>query len=47
VTRRLGSAGQLLGIRVLDHVIVSEEGYFSFQEAGDGIIDEPAGLADT
>jgi DNA repair protein RadC len=35
VTRRLGSAGQLLGISVLDHVIVTEGGYFSFQENGE------------
>lgn len=32
VTRRLRSAGELLGIRVLDHVIVAERGYFSFRE---------------
>ena len=32
VTRRLESAGDLLGIRVLDHVIVAEGGYFSFRE---------------
>lgn len=32
VTRRLEQAGELLGIRVLDHVIVAEDGYFSFRE---------------
>ena len=32
VTRRLQAAGELLGIRVLDHVIVAEEGYYSFRE---------------
>ena len=32
VTRRLEAAGELLGIRVLDHVIVAEDGYFSFRE---------------
>jgi len=32
VTRRLESAGELLGIRVLDHVIVADGGYFSFRE---------------
>jgi DNA repair protein RadC len=42
VTRRLGTAGRLLGIRVLDHVIVAEGGYFSFQEAGDELDAEPA-----
>jgi DNA repair protein RadC len=28
------AAGRLLGIRVVDHVIVADGGYFSFQEAG-------------
>lgn len=32
VTRRLVSAGQLLGIPVLDHVIFSSRGYYSFLE---------------
>ncbi len=32
VTRRLVSAGQLLGIPVLDHVIFSARGYYSFLE---------------
>ena len=32
VTRRLEAAGNLLGIRVLDHVIVAEDGYFSFRQ---------------
>jgi len=31
---QLTEAGRILGIRVLDHVIVSRRGYFSFQEAG-------------
>ena len=31
---QLVSAAKILGIRVLDHVIVSKKGYFSFQEAG-------------
>lgn len=30
---RLVDAAKILGIRVLDHVIVSKKGYFSFQEA--------------
>lgn len=34
VTRQLKAAGELLGIRLLDHVIVSEGGYYSFLEAG-------------
>lgn len=31
---RLVKAAKILGIRVLDHVVVSRKGYFSFQEAG-------------
>jgi len=34
VTMRLVEAGELVGIRVLDHVIISEGGYFSFSEGG-------------
>lgn len=40
VTERLRSAGLLLGIRVLDHVIVAESGYFSFRETGETFDDE-------
>lgn len=32
VTRRLVTAGEILGIRILDHVIVAERGYHSFDE---------------
>jgi len=32
-TRRLAKAGELLGIRVLDHVIVCENSYASLREA--------------
>ena len=28
------SAGDLLGIKVLDHIIIAGAGYYSFQEAG-------------
>ena len=35
VTLRLRQAGELLGIRVVDHVIIAERGYYSFDEAGD------------
>lgn len=35
LTRRLVQAGGLLGIPVLDHLIVGQEGYFSFKEAGE------------
>lgn len=33
-TDRLVRAGALLGVRVLDHVIVAREGYFSFLDSG-------------
>lgn len=32
--KQLAEAGKILGIRVLDHIIVTRKGYFSFQEAG-------------
>lgn len=35
VTTRLRAAGELLGIRVVDHVIVAAAGFFSFREAGE------------
>ncbi len=34
ITRRLKEAGELLGIRVLDHLIVGDGSYFSFVESG-------------
>ena len=34
LTRRLVDAGELIGIRVLDHIILAETKYFSFREAG-------------
>ncbi len=34
VTARLADAGELLGVRVLDHVIVAEGGYHSLREDG-------------
>lgn len=34
VTRRLARAGRLLGIEVLDHVIVAEQGFTSLRERG-------------
>lgn len=34
-TKRLVRAGLLLGIPVLDHVILSRDGYFSFKQNGD------------
>jgi len=35
VTRRLVGAGKLLGVPVLDHVIIGERSYYSFQETGE------------
>jgi len=34
ITDRLKEAGKLLGIEVIDHVIVTEIGYFSFSDEG-------------
>jgi len=35
VTERLRAAGVILGIRVIDHVIVTGSSYYSFREAGE------------
>lgn len=32
--RQLTEAAKILGFRVLDHIIVSKKGYYSFQQAG-------------
>jgi DNA repair protein RadC len=34
-TRKIKEAGELLGIKLIDHVIVAGETYFSFRENGD------------
>lgn len=34
ITKRLKEAGSILGIEMLDHIIFSEQGYFSFLEEG-------------
>ena len=34
ITRRLKEAGDVLGIKVLDHIIVGEDCYLSFVERG-------------
>jgi DNA repair protein RadC len=34
LTRRLCGAGSLLGIRVLDHLIIGRDSYYSFAERG-------------
>lgn len=35
VTRRMREAGETLGIQMLDHVIFSRKGYYSFKEKGE------------
>ncbi len=34
ITRRLKEAGEIMGIRVLDHIVVGDGEYFSFTERG-------------
>jgi len=34
IHEQLTEAGKILGIRILDHLIVTRKGYYSFQEAG-------------
>ncbi len=34
IHEQLTEAGKILGLRILDHIIVTQKGYFSFQEAG-------------
>ena len=34
IHEQLAEAGKILGIRILDHLIVTRKGYYSFQEAG-------------
>jgi DNA repair protein RadC len=34
ITKRLKDAGEILGIRVLDHMIVTKKGFYSFLEKG-------------
>ena len=43
VTQRLREAGELLGIRVVDHVVVAESGFFGFQESGELSADAQSG----
>jgi DNA repair protein RadC len=35
VTKRLGDAGEFLGIPVLDHLIIGSSGFYSFHEHGE------------
>lgn len=34
ITKRLVEAGKILGIKVLNHIIITKENYFSFQDKG-------------
>lgn len=34
LTRRIAQAGQILGIELLDHVVIAEQGSFSFKTSG-------------
>ncbi|MGO3108110.1 JAB domain-containing protein [Sphingobacterium sp. JB170] len=34
ITKKIVMAGQILEIRILDHIIVTTDGYFSFQDEG-------------
>ena len=34
IHEQLTEAGKILGINVLDHIIISKNGYYSFQEQG-------------
>jgi DNA repair protein RadC len=34
VTQKIKAAGELLEIELLDHIIISGEGYYSFSESG-------------
>lgn len=43
ITARLAQAGELLGIRVVDHVVVAEGGYHSLREDGD-LTTPPTGI---
>ena len=35
ITGQLKSAGEILGIRLLDYIIFNQKGYFSFLESGE------------
>lgn len=34
MTRRLADAGELMGIEVLDHIIITDSGYLSLKREG-------------
>ncbi|MEI9476677.1 MAG: DNA repair protein RadC [Deltaproteobacteria bacterium] len=35
ITKQLKSSGEILGIRILDHIIFNQNGYYSFLESGE------------
>jgi DNA repair protein RadC len=43
LTTKLAQGGRILGIQVVDHLVVAEEGYFSFRQES-GILDSPSTL---
>ena len=45
ITRRMITAGKILGIALIDHVIVAKEGFYSFQEHG--LIEATIGFGET
>src|SRR4030095_9513900 len=44
ITARLSAAGDLLGIPVVDHVVIAEQGYVSLRE--EGALSSPGGPKD-
>ena len=34
ITRKLKEVGEVMGIKVLDHVVIGHDRYFSFKEKG-------------
>ncbi len=44
VTQRLADAGNLMGIKVIDHMIISKNGYYSFCESGNSSLEPNKGF---
>jgi DNA repair protein RadC len=38
ITKQMFEAGQLLGITMLDHIVFTNTGYFSFRENREGVL---------
>jgi DNA repair protein RadC len=38
ITKQMFEAGQLLGITMLDHIVFTKTGYFSFRENREGVV---------